>query len=259
VQHLGTGGADKGRRLRVASKLAGLYDAYAQSRPEMLRAWALGDDTCGDGGLLDDDVRWQAELWRRLQARVVLPSTPELLDAACDRLRSGGVELDLPERVSVFGTSRLSRARLQVLAAMAQQRDVHLWLHHASPALWDAVAAGPCARRRADDDSADRLANPLLVSLSRDVRELQQLLHDRVPQARHVHHERQPYPTTLLGRLQADLAATRCGAARRRSTRPTAACRCTPATAAPARWRCCARWSCACSPTTRRSSRATSS
>jgi exodeoxyribonuclease V gamma subunit len=172
----------------------------------MLRAWALGDDTRGDGGPLDDDVRWQAELWRRLRARVVLPSTPELLDAACDRLRSGGVELDLPERVSVFGTSRLSRARLQVLAAMAEQRDVHLWLHHASPALWDAVAAGPCARRRADDDSADRLANPLLVSLSRDVRELQQLLHDRVPQARHVHHERQPYPTTLLGRLQADLA-----------------------------------------------------
>ena len=32
VQHLGTGTADKGRRLRVASRLAGLYDAYAQAR-----------------------------------------------------------------------------------------------------------------------------------------------------------------------------------------------------------------------------------
>ncbi len=45
VQHLGAGPVDKGRRLRVAGKLAGLYDAYAQSRPEMLRAWALGDDS----------------------------------------------------------------------------------------------------------------------------------------------------------------------------------------------------------------------
>ena len=84
VQHLGAGTEDKGRRLRVASKLAGLYDAYAQSRPEMVRAWAVGDDTRGDGLPLDDDVRWQAELWRRLRARVGLPSPPELLDAACD-------------------------------------------------------------------------------------------------------------------------------------------------------------------------------
>ena len=201
VQHLGTGTADKGRRLRVAGRLAGLYDAYAHARPEVLRAWALGDDTAGDHPL-DDDVRWQAELWRRLRARVLLPSPPELLDAACDRLRTGAVELDLPERLSVFGTSRLSRARLQVLAALAEQRDVHLWLHHASPALWDAVAAAPAARRRADDTTADRLANPLLVSLSRDVRELQQVL----PPAKDVLHERPPYPPTLLGRLQADLA-----------------------------------------------------
>ena len=132
----------------------------------------------------------------------MLPSPAELLDAACDQLRSGAVELDLPERVSVFGTSRLSRARLQVLAALAERRDVHLWLHHASPALWDAVAAGPRAVRRADDTTADRLANPLLVSLSRDVRELQQVL----PEAQDVLHERPPYPPTLLGRLQADLA-----------------------------------------------------
>jgi exodeoxyribonuclease V gamma subunit len=207
VRHLGTGEFDKGRRLRVAGKLAGLYDAYAQSRPEMLRSWAVGDDTRGDGRPLEEDVRWQAELWRRLRARVQLPSPPELLDAACDRLRSGAVTLDLPERVSVFGTSRLSRARLQVLAALAERRDVHLWLHHASPALWDAVADGPAVRRRADDSTADRLRNPLLVSLSRDVRELQQVLHDRAPHADVVHHERRAYPETLLGRLQADLAA----------------------------------------------------
>jgi exodeoxyribonuclease V gamma subunit len=206
VRHLGVGGEDKGRRLRVATKLAGLYDGYAQSRPEMLRSWAAGDDTRGNGEPLEDDVRWQAELWRRLRTRVRLPSPPELLDAACDQLRSGAVVLELPERVSVFGTSRLSRARLQVLAAVAEHRDVHLWLHHASPALWDAVAGGPVALRRADDTSADRLRNPLLVSLSRDVRELQQLLHDRVPQAEHVHHRSRPSAPTLLGRLQADLA-----------------------------------------------------
>jgi exodeoxyribonuclease V gamma subunit len=255
----GTGSTDKGRRLRVAGKLAQLYDTYAQSRPEMLRAWAGGDDTRGDGGALDDDVLWQAELFRRLRTRVQLPSTPEVLDAACDRLRSGDVELDLPERISVFGTSRLSRARLQVLAALAEHRDVHLWLHHASPALWDAVATGPSALRRADDTSADRLSNPLLISLSRDVRELQQLLRDRVPKADVVQHEGQPRPQTLLGTCRPTWPPTPYGAIRRHSPPTTAASRCTRATAVPVRWRCCARSSCACSPTTRPSSRGTSS
>jgi hypothetical protein len=162
-------------------------------------------------------VRWQAELWRRLRSRVQLPSTPELLDAACDRLRAGEVELDLPERLSVFGTSRLSRARLQVLAALAEHRDVHLWLHHASPALWDAVATGPSVLRRADDSSADRLRNPLLVSLSRDVRELQQLLRDRVPGADVVHHEGQPRPRPCSGACRPTSPVTPYGPTRRHS------------------------------------------
>ena len=206
VRHLRADGSDQGRRLRVATKLAHLYDAYAHARPQMLRAWAVGDDERGDGVALEDDVRWQAEIWRGLRRRIPLPPVPEILDAACDRLRAGTVELDLPERVNVFGASRLSRARLQVLGALAEHRDVHLWLHHASPALWDAVAAAPTAVRRADDTTAARLHDPLLISLSRDVRELQQVLAQEVPAATAVHHPGPSSPDTLLGRLQAGLA-----------------------------------------------------
>lgn len=206
VRHLRTDGSDHGRRLRVATKLAHLYDAYAHARPQMLRAWALGRDERGDGVALDEDVQWQAELWRRLRGRVQLPSVPELLDAACDRLRAGTVALDLPERVNVFGASRLSCARLQVLAALAEHREVHLWLHHASPALWDAVASEPAAVLRAEDTTAARLHDPLLISLSRDVRELQQVLAREVPAADTVRHVGPKPPDTLLGRLQAGLA-----------------------------------------------------
>ncbi len=153
ARHLGSGDGDKGRRLRTASKLARLFDSYAQSRPQMLQAWAAGKDEQGDGRALDDDVAWQAELWRRLRARVAHPSTAELLDEACARIRMDAVDVALPARLSVFGASRLSRARLQVLAALAEHRDVHLWLHHASPALWNTVAAAPPATRRAADTS----------------------------------------------------------------------------------------------------------
>jgi len=205
ARHLGSGDGDKGRRLRTASKLARLFDSYAQSRPRMLQAWAAGKDEQGDGRALDDDVAWQAELWRRLRARVAHPSTAELLDEACARIRMDPVDVALPARLSVFGASRLSRARLQVLAALAEHRDVHLWLHHASPALWNTVAAAPPATRRAEDTSGARLRNPLLTSLSRDVRELQQLLSAQVPAAQVQHHPSHRAHDSLLNRFQAAL------------------------------------------------------
>ncbi len=206
LRHLGTGPQDQGRRLRVARKLAHLYDDYAQARPAMLRAWADGHDHDGTGTDLPDDLRWQAELWRRLRSRVALPSTAELLDTACERLRSGEADLDLPQRLSVFGASQLSPARLRVLAALSSHREVHLWLHHASPALWDVVAGAPRVVRRRDDATASRLRDPLLVSLTRDVRELQQLLAEHVPAAQVVHHPTPVVPGSLLTHLQRALA-----------------------------------------------------
>jgi exodeoxyribonuclease V gamma subunit len=106
----------------------------------------------------------------------------------------------------VFGASRLSPARLQVLAALAEHRDVHLWLHHSSPALWDTVAAVPPVVRRKDDTARSQLANPLLTSLSRDVLELQQLIARTAPSSQTVLHESGPHPDNLLGRLKQDLA-----------------------------------------------------
>src|SRR5262249_4744919 len=147
---------------------------YGRSRPEMLRAWAAGRDEQGDGSPLPPDLRWQAQLWRELRDELG-PAPAELLDSACTRLRDAPAAVDLPERLSVFGVTRVSPSRIGVLAALAMHRDLHLWLHHPSPALWDAVAAGqPGPGRRRDDRGAELVANPLLVSLSRDIRELQQ-------------------------------------------------------------------------------------
>ena len=84
-----------------------------------------------------------------------------------------------------------------MLSALAEHRDVHLWLHHASPALWEAVAAGRPA------------THPLLASMSSDVRALQARLVSAAPNCEHVHHPGPARPGTLLGRLQADLAADR--------------------------------------------------
>jgi exodeoxyribonuclease V gamma subunit len=209
AQHLGTGGEDKGRRLAVAGRLARLFDDYGQSRPAMLRAWADGRDERGDGTPLEEDLHWQAELWRRLRGRLGTSSPAELLDDACKRLRNEPELTTLPERISVFGASRLSPAQLSVLAALAERRDVHLWLNHASPALWETVKSSEPVVRRHDDSTRGILRNPLLASLSRDVLELQQLITQKAPGFTDLHHSSPEEPDTLLGRLKQDLAADR--------------------------------------------------
>ena len=87
---------------------------------------------------------------------------------------------ELPDRFSLFGLTRLPAGHLQVLRALAAHRDVHLFLLHPSPALWEKVAGRPRhgapAIRRADDPTAGLAANRLLASWGRDAREMQLVL-----------------------------------------------------------------------------------
>jgi len=75
-RHLGLldGQRDQGRRMAVGQRLAALFTGYGAQRPAMLRDWAAGRDTAGPGATLDDDLRWQAELWRRVRAAICTDS-----------------------------------------------------------------------------------------------------------------------------------------------------------------------------------------
>ncbi len=147
---------------RTARRLAGLFGSYGSERPELILGWASGSSAA------PQDLAWQPRLWRALRQRVG-PSPAELLGAGCARLREG--DGDLADRFSFYGPSRLPAARLQVLAALAAHREVHLWLHHPGPALWHAVEQAPAALSRRDLTVSVR--HPLLASLSRDVQQLQ--------------------------------------------------------------------------------------
>ncbi len=173
--HLGDGsGRAPGRRLTTAQRLARLFHSYAVSRPQTLRGWADGEDTDGAGGALAVDLAWQPQLWRRLRAAIGTHSLAERVPGACRVLREHPERVDLPERVSVFGPTRLTSVELDLLAALGAHRDVHLWLPHPSPALWARLdGCDAVSQRRRDDTSGDGTSNPLLDSLGRDVRELQ--------------------------------------------------------------------------------------
>ncbi|RYB94255.1 exodeoxyribonuclease V subunit gamma [Nocardioides oleivorans] len=210
-RHLGHGDpADErsARRYAVARRLAGLFSSYATQRPQLVRDWRAGDDTDGDGHPLDADLRWQADLWRRLVERVGSPAPDVRHASTLERLAAGGDGLDLPGRLSLFGHTRLPVTEVELLRALGEHRDVHLWLPQPSPDLWSALAptgvVGPVAR--SVDDSALLVAHPLLASLGRDSRELRRALGDLGTEQHAAGHAD---ATTMLGWLQSDLRANR--------------------------------------------------
>jgi exodeoxyribonuclease V gamma subunit len=202
----------RARRFDSVRHIADLYDRYALHRPEMVRAWAQGDDTDGAGRSLPPDAVWQAELWRRLRARIGRPDPSERLEGACARLRENPALIDLPERLALFGLTRLPAGHLEVLRAIAAGRDVHLFLLHPSPALWEQVARavleGPPIVRRGDDVTASLPANRLLASWGHDSREMQLVAGQAGDHVDH-HHPVDQTADTLLTRLQADVRADR--------------------------------------------------
>ena len=244
AEHL-KGPIKHGRRFASLRHLAGLYDRYALHRPEMVRAWAAGED-----GGVSDDAAWQAELWRRLRARIGSASPAERIEAACARLRSEPGVVELPERFGLFNLTRLPAGHLDVLRALGEARDVHLYVLHPSPALWARLEGElPVITRKEDLTAA---SNALLAVVGARLKRASaraqagRARRPPAPRERPWRDAARPHP----GRRPR-------GPARDRGAARTTASRSTRATAARARSRCCATRSCTCSPTTRRSSRAT--
>ncbi len=219
ARHLGTGPgvepADRDparradRRFAVASRLAALFASYASQRPAMLLDWLAGGATDGAGEPVPADLAWQPELWRRLRAELGEPSPAERLALACAAVVADPSSVDLPDRLAVFGPTRLPADHLQVLAALASGREVHLWLADASPTAWAAGADGPAgAGRRRQDASGRSVRHPLARSLGRDARELRLRLAALPAAGTPVVDEHLPSPLpdgTLLGLLQRQL------------------------------------------------------
>ncbi len=191
-----------GRRYAVARRLAGLFASYARQRPQLLVDW---ENDAADG--LDADLDWQPHLWRALLDRV--DADPPHIRHAKTLVTLQESPTDLPERLSLFGHTRLPSTEIELLDALSTHHDLHLWLPHPSDHLWRSLAGvhGQIARR--DDTSHRDVGHPLLATLGRDLRELQRSL-PADPQTDEYllgsagAHDR---PDTLLGWLQSDIAA----------------------------------------------------
>ncbi|HEY6880376.1 MAG TPA: exodeoxyribonuclease V subunit gamma [Polyangiales bacterium] len=129
------GDRDDERLLDLAQKLADCFDQYAIYRPELLLRWEDGAD-----------AHFQAKLYRAL-AGAVTPLARRML--AFSRALAAGARLGdgLPERISLFGISTLPPAFLSMLARIAEQRDVHVFLLAPSGEYWGDLDKTVASRR----------------------------------------------------------------------------------------------------------------
>lgn len=200
ARHLGLLDDDplrRNRRFAVASRLVGLFAAYGMQRPSLITDWASGRDSDGAGEPVPEDLAWQPELWRALRDEIGVPSLAERLRPACDAVCDAPDLVDLPPRLSVFGASRLPVGHLQVLSALGQRREVHLWMADASPR----PVTGTTGRRR---EASHHTRNPLLSSLGRDAWELRLRL-QALPGVTDEYLPSSIGGQTLLGQLQCQI------------------------------------------------------
>ena len=137
--------ARRARRFSTVRHLAELFDRYALHRPRCCVPGRVGGRRwdgrrCPRWRLAGGALAAAARADRRARIR------PSGSRRACARLREEPGLVDLPARLSLFGLTRLPAGHLNVLRALAVRRDVHLFLLHPSPALWERVAE---QRRRA--------------------------------------------------------------------------------------------------------------
>ena len=192
----------QGRRYAVARRLAGLFASYARQRPQLLIDWE--NDIAGD---IASDLQWQPPLWRALLDKVSADAPHTRHAKTLATLQDSPT--DLPERLSLFGHTRLPSTEIELLQALATHHDLHLWLPHPSDNLWTSLACEHGQIPRRDDIGHRTVSHPLLATLGRDLRELQRSL----PADPHTDeyllgpagaHDR---PDTLLGWLQSDITA----------------------------------------------------
>jgi len=158
---------------QLARQLAWLYDQYVVYRPDVVLGWERGQ--------AEED--WQASLWRALVARLGGGHLAQRAERFAE-VWPGAAADAVPARVSVFGVSTLPPLFLQLLAQVGERVPVHLFLLTPTPHYTGDLMPRRQLRkrrRRARREGAEvhlQEGNPLLASLGRLGRELQQVLID---------------------------------------------------------------------------------
>ncbi|WP_018867101.1 MULTISPECIES: exodeoxyribonuclease V subunit gamma [unclassified Thioalkalivibrio] len=143
-------GGDLRKRFQLAERLADLFDQYQVYRADWLTDWAAGRDVLRDARGQARDLapgqRWQAELWRLLQADIGVAQEGVSRSAVHARYLDTVRGLErrpegLPRRVIVFGISSLPGQILEALEGLARFCQVLVCVHNPCEYYWADIVA----------------------------------------------------------------------------------------------------------------------
>ncbi|MCV2367484.1 exodeoxyribonuclease V subunit gamma [Roseateles oligotrophus] len=170
------------RRLQLASALADLFDQYQVYRSDWLEAWAAERDIlprlafsdATEAMALPPDQRWQAALWRELQAPLSpserCGSRPQLHQRFVAAVQAGQAPVSpLARRVVLFGMTHVPMQTLQALAALSEHCQVVLAIPNPCRYHWADIIDGRELLR------AERRRQPLRQGLDLAALSLEQM------------------------------------------------------------------------------------
>lgn len=202
---------------QLACKIADVYDQYLVYRPEWILAWENGENILPD---IDEKAHpWQAILWREL-----VQKTTELSESAFHRANLHQSLLNVlhqPDEsrkhhdtkpLLVFGISAMPLQQLEVLNALAQNRDIVIFWFNPSQHYWgdiiDSKTQAKAQLKATNSNQEDAaalldLGNPLLASWGKLGRDYQDMLLQFELQQQDCFVEESPQ--TLLEHIQSDI------------------------------------------------------
>jgi exodeoxyribonuclease V gamma subunit len=159
------------KRWQLAQRIADAFDRYQLYRPDKIRAWSVGDED-----------HWQARLWRKIVTTKKQSHRVEVIGKAIDRLANDSLQIELPERISLFAMSRLAPVFIEFVHALASRTEIQLYQHNPTDQYWaDLVSEKAQARKRLQNPAHAwyfQSDNNLLASWGKQGQVLQDLLLD---------------------------------------------------------------------------------
>ncbi len=152
--------------LQLSKRIADVFDQYAVYRRELIEEWESG---------LDSRSQWQATLWREISRGREGLHRAALGKRLLQTIRSASSrDLNLPERISLFGISYLPPFHMQLLAALSHIVEVNVFLLNPCMEYWGDIvsnrdirrlASGPNSASLSPEDGYFEKGNSLLASM----------------------------------------------------------------------------------------------
>ncbi|MCX7099897.1 MAG: exodeoxyribonuclease V subunit gamma [Methylococcales bacterium] len=134
------------KRFQLAEQLADLFDQYQVYRSDWIADWAIGKDNLRDAHgqplPLPEGQRWQALLWRAVQADLGEEATLFASRASVHSQFMAHIDTlaqrpsSLPRRIILFGLSSLPQQSLEVLAKLGKFCQIVLFIHNPCQHYW---------------------------------------------------------------------------------------------------------------------------